>query len=134
MAAALKILQVVGLEKKANQTAEALTLVEKKHLEIARALATSPQIVLLDEVVSGLNPTEVARTVETIQQIQASGVTVIMIEHILKVVMELCERIVVLNYGLQIAEGTPKEIVSDQEVVQAYIGKSQNGEENLLDA
>jgi branched-chain amino acid transport system ATP-binding protein len=129
VAEALKILKFVGLGNKVNHPAAGLTLVEKKHLEIARALATSPEILLLDEVVSGLNLTEVTQTIETIRQIQASGITVIMIEHILKVVMELCERVVVLNYGVQIAEGTPKEVVSDQGVIQAYIGKFEDAGE-----
>ena len=105
---AFRILQMVGLENKVNHVAEGLTLVEKKHLEIARALATAPEILLLDEVVSGLNPTEVSKTVATIRQIQESGIAVIMIEHILKVVMSLCERVMVLNYGVQISEGSPQ--------------------------
>ena len=123
VAEAMKILQFVGLENKINHVAEGLTLVEKKHLEIARALATAPELLLLDEVVSGLNPTEVTRIIGTIQQIQKSGITVIMIEHILKVVMALCERVVVLNYGAQIAEGTPEEVVTNEAVIEAYIGK-----------
>ncbi len=126
---AFRILEMVGLESKINHAAEGLTLVEKKHLEIARALATAPEILLLDEVVSGLNPTEVSRTVETIRQIRESGITVIMIEHILKVVMALCERVVVLNYGVQIAEGSPEEVVSNEAVIEAYIGKFEDGEE-----
>ena len=123
VAEAIKILQFVGLGDKINHVAEGLTLVEKKHLEIARALATAPEILLLDEVVSGLNPTEVSQTIQTIQQIRKSGITVIMIEHILKVVMALCERVVVLNYGVQIAEGTPQEVVANEAVIEAYIGK-----------
>ncbi len=126
---ALKILQMVGLESKMNHVAEGLTLVEKKHLEIARALATAPEILLLDEVVSGLNPTEVSRTIQTIREIQKSGITIIMIEHILKVVMTLCERVMVLNYGVQIAEGPPKEVVSDEAVIEAYIGKFEDAQE-----
>ncbi len=129
VAEALRILQMVGLENKMNHVAEGLTLVEKKHLEIARALATAPEILLLDEVVSGLNPTEVSRTIQTIQQIQKSGITVIMIEHILKVVMALCQRVVVLNYGIQIAEGSPKEVVSDEAVIEAYIGRFEDAGE-----
>jgi branched-chain amino acid transport system ATP-binding protein len=128
-AEALRILKMVGLENKMNQVAEGLTLVEKKHLEIARALATAPELLLLDEVVSGLNPTEVTRTIETIQQIRKSGVTIIMIEHILKVVMALCERVVVLNYGVQIAAGSPQEVVSDEAVIEAYIGRFDDTEE-----
>jgi len=126
---AIKILEFVGLGEKVNHAAEGLTLVEKKHLEIARALATSPDILLLDEVVSGLNPTEVSQTIDTIQQIRAGGVTLIMIEHILKVVMELCDRVMVLNYGVRIAQGTPEEVVSDPEVIDAYIGKFEDTEE-----
>jgi len=80
-------------------------------------------------VVSGLNPTEVTRTVETIKQIQKRGITIIMIEHILKVVMALCERVVVLNYGIQIAQGTPEEVVRDEAVIEAYIGRFEDGEE-----
>ena len=129
VAEALRLLQVVGLENKVNHVAEGLTLVEKKHLEIARALATAPEILLLDEVVSGLNPTEVTQIIETIQQIRAGGITIIMIEHILKVVMELCERVVVLNYGIQIAAGTPKEVVNDEAVIEAYIGRFESAEE-----
>ncbi len=128
-AEALRILRMVGLENKMNQVAEGLTLVEKKHLEIARALATAPELLLLDEVVSGLNPTEVTQTIETIQQIRKSGVTIIMIEHILKVVMALCERVVVLNYGVQIAAGSPQEVVSDEAVIEAYIGRFDDTEE-----
>ncbi|HID31096.1 MAG TPA: ABC transporter ATP-binding protein, partial [Desulfobacterales bacterium] len=131
VAKAMAILKFMGLGAKANRAAESLTLVEKKHLEIARALATSPEILLLDEVVSGLNPTEMLRTIDTIHQIQAQGVTVIMIEHVLKVVMELCQRVVVLNYSIQIAEGSPEEVVSNPEVVEAYLGMFETGEETL---
>ncbi|HDZ90684.1 MAG TPA: ABC transporter ATP-binding protein, partial [Deltaproteobacteria bacterium] len=126
---AIRILEFVGLGAKMNSPAEALTLVEKKHLEIARALATSPEILLLDEVVSGLNPTEVGKIVETIEQIRANGVTIVMIEHILKVVMELCDKVSVLNYGVQIAGGTPEEVVRDPKVVDAYIGRVEGAEE-----
>jgi branched-chain amino acid transport system ATP-binding protein len=125
---AAAILEFVGLGDKAYQKAEQLTLVEKKHLEIARALATSPEVLLLDEVVSGLNPTEISRTVDTIRQIQARGITVIMIEHIVKVVTALCSRVVVLNYGVQLAEGTPEEVVNNPEVVQAYLGEFETDE------
>jgi len=129
LAEALRILTMVGLENKMNHVAEGLTLVEKKHLEIARALATAPELLLLDEVVSGLNPTEVTRIIETIQQIRKSGITIIMIEHILKVVMALCERVVVLNYGVQIAAGTPEEVVRNEAVIEAYIGRFEDTEE-----
>ena len=120
---AFEILGFMGLAEKANNAATELTLVEKKHLEIARALGTAPEVLLLDEVVSGLTPTEMLRTINTIREIQARQITVIMIEHVLRVVMELCERVVVLNYGVKIAEGNPKEVVSNPGVVVAYLGK-----------
>ncbi len=122
---ALKELNFVGLGAKANENAENLTLVEKKRLEIARALATEPRVLLLDEVVSGLTPSEVVTVIETIREIRGRGITVVMIEHVLKVVMELCARIMVLHYGTTIAYGSPKDVVQDQQVISAYLGTPQ---------
>ncbi len=120
---ARELLDFVGLEGKHERQAEALTLVEKKHLEIARALGTSPEILLLDEVISGLTPTEMLQTMKTIRRIREAGVTVLMIEHVLRAVMELCDRVMVLNYGVRIAEGTPREVVRNPGVVEAYLGR-----------
>jgi branched-chain amino acid transport system ATP-binding protein len=125
---AMGILEFMGLGSKGNKTAESLTLAEKKHLEIARALGTAPEVLLLDEVVSGLTPTETLRTIDTIRQIQGRNVTIIMIEHVLKVVMELCQRVFVLNYGVEIAEGSPQEVVRNPDVVAAYLGKLEMNE------
>ncbi len=131
---AMNILTFMGLETKANNAAETLTLVEKKYLEMARAMATSPEILLLDEVLSGLGPAETVHAMDTIRQIQAFGVTVIMIEHVLRVIMELCHRVIVLNYGVKIAEGRPSKVASNPEVVEAYIGNFGMDEQETLNA
>lgn len=125
LAFALEQLDFVGLGEKADEAAENLTLVEKKRLEIARALATEPKVLLLDEVVSGLTPSEVTTLMEIVRNIQRRGITIIMIEHVLKVVMELCRTVMVLHYGSRIACGSPSEVVSDPEVITAYLGTSQ---------
>jgi branched-chain amino acid transport system ATP-binding protein len=131
---AMDILAFMGLEKKANNAADMLTLAEKKYLEIARAIATSPEILLLDEVLSGLGPAETLHAMKTIREIQDFGVTVIMIEHVLKVIMGLCERVIVLDCGMKIAEGTPEEVADNPEVVKAYLGDFEMNEQGALDA
>ncbi len=99
-----------------------LTIAERKRLELARALATRPKILLLDEVVAGSNPKEAAELVATLRRIRADGVTLIMVEHVMKAVMAISDRVAVLNYGEKIAEGTPQEIAGNQLVIQAYLG------------
>ncbi len=99
-----------------------LTIAERKRLELARALATRPKILLLDEVVAGSNPKEAAELVATLRRIRDDGVTLIMVEHVMKAVMSISDRVAVLNYGEKIAEGTPREIASNQLVIQAYLG------------
>jgi len=102
--------------------ASQLTLVERKRLELARVLSTQPSVVLLDEVVAGLNPTETLEMVELIKKIRAEGITILMIEHVMKAIMGVSDRVIALNYGRKIAEGAPEEIVANPEVIEAYLG------------
>lgn len=116
------MLSMVGLEDKTMINASLLTLVERKRLELARALSTHPSILLLDEVIAGLNPTEAMEMVDLIRKIQESGMAILMIEHVMKAIMGLSDRIIVLNYGEKIAEGSPDKIVSNPLVIEAYLG------------
>jgi branched-chain amino acid transport system ATP-binding protein len=118
------LLEFAGLSSKAGQTAKGLTLAAQRRLEIARALATNPTVLLLDEVLAGLTPTEVGQGVELIGRIRARGVTILMVEHIMKAVMDLSDRIVVLHHGEKIAEGLPAEIVSSKTVQDVYLGEA----------
>jgi branched-chain amino acid transport system ATP-binding protein len=128
---ALELLNLVGLTAKANEAAENLTLVDKKHLEIARALATDPEVLLLDEVVSGLTSSETSYLINTILEIAKRGITIILIEHVLRVVMELCHRVMVLHYGVQIAHGSPLEVINNEHVIEAYLGNAAQDEGGL---
>ena len=125
----VRVLKLTGLVQKANIPAKNLTLVGRKQLEIARALATRPKVVLLDEAISGLNPSETETVMDLIREIRDRGVTVFMIEHIMKAVMGLCDRILVLNFGELIAQGTPDEIANNQDVIEAYLGTEESVEE-----
>ena len=118
------ILKFVGLEEKQQVPASALNLIERRRLELARALATRPQLLLLDEIMGGLNPTEIKMAVGLIRQINRSGVTVVIVEHVVKALLGISERVVVLDAGEKIAEGPPKEIVQNQDVIKAYFGKN----------
>jgi len=119
---ALEKIEFVGLGAEVQTMASQLTLASRKRLELAKSLAMNPQLLLLDEVNAGLNPAEIDKALELIRTIASSGVTIIIIEHLMKVVLSLCNRIVVLHHGALIAEGTPKEITTDPRVVQAYLG------------
>ena len=121
--AAMDIIEFVGLGKMAHQEAQGLPLPLRKRLEMARALATKPKILLLDEVMAGLNPTEVDELIGLIKEVNNRGVSILLIEHVMRGVMALSERVIVINYGQKIAEGLPQEIVKNREVVEAYLGK-----------
>jgi len=121
-ATALEVLERVGLASRTNSPARALTLASKKRLEVARALAAKPKLLLLDEVLAGLNPTEIAQMIDLVRSIRDSGVSVFMIEHVMQAIMNLSDRIVVLNLGRKIAEAPPAEVVQNADVVEAYLG------------
>ncbi len=117
-----EVLEFVGLAERADQLAGSLNVAQKKRLELARALAAQPKLLLLDEVLAGLNPSEIGEMVETIKRIRDQGVTILMIEHVMKAIMSVSDRIIVLDFGQLIAEGTPEEIANNERVQQAYLG------------
>jgi branched-chain amino acid transport system ATP-binding protein len=117
------VVERVGLGAKADQAAAGLTLAERKRLELARALATEPALLLLDEVMAGLNPTEIGAIVALVGEIHRGGVSILLIEHNMRAVMALSHRIVVLNFGETVAEGAPAAIANHPRVVEAYLGE-----------
>ncbi|MFN3658025.1 MAG: ABC transporter ATP-binding protein [Pseudolabrys sp.] len=121
--AAWEILRFVGLDQRAGEQAGTLPYGEQRLMGVALALAGKPSMLLLDEPVSGMNPSETARFVKLVEKIRDSGVTILLVEHDMPMVMEVCDRIVVLNYGRIIAEGTPAEIQNNPEVIRAYLGQ-----------
>ncbi len=118
-----QVLEMMGMSDIADKPAKDLSIGNRKKLEMSRALAAEPKVLLLDEVAGGLNPSEVSEIMKIILQIRESGVSIIMIEHVMKAVMGISDRIVVINQGKQIAEGTPKEITENPLVIEAYLGR-----------
>lgn len=122
---AREALEWMKLSHKADELAKNLTPIELKQLEIAKALATEPKMLLLDEVAAGLNPAEIEEVLELVQGLNDQGITLLVVEHVMRVIMSLSHRIIVLNFGRKIAEGTPDEISRDPRVLEAYLGEEE---------
>ncbi len=120
--AARDAIDFVGLSARANTAAKDLTTIDQRRLEMARALATEPKLLLLDEVMAGLNPAEIDQAVALVGKLSARGLTIVIVEHVMRAIMAVAKHIVVLDHGQKIAEGSPKEIVENPEVIRAYLG------------
>lgn len=118
-----EVLKITEMTLLRDQLGESLTLEQWKRLEIARALATSPSLLLLDEVLAGLNATEVTESLHLIKKIRGQGVTILMVEHVMQAIMALSDRIIVLDYGEKISEGLPDQVTRDEKVIKAYLGE-----------
>lgn len=121
---AAELLEFVGLAAQQATPAKDLTLANQKRLEVARALATQPELLMLDELMAGLNSTELTQAMEMVSRIRAKGITILMIEHVMKAIMSACDRIAVLHHGEKIAEGTPQEIATSKTVIEIYLGEA----------
>ena len=123
--AAMQVLEQVGLAAKASAPASSLTLPDRKMLELAKALATRPRLLMLDEVMAGLRPNEADRIVAVLRTLREAGMTIFLIEHVMRVVMSIAETVVVLHHGEKLAEGAPREIVENPRVIESYLGRKQ---------
>jgi len=121
---AMKTLDFCGLTHRKDYLAKSLTIGDRKRLEITRAMATRPDVLLLDETAAGLNPTELDQAIALIRKIRDQGVTILIVEHIMKVIMSISDRIHAINYGQTIAEGTPQEVANNKAVIEAYLGEA----------
>ena len=124
---AWEVLKFIGLGERAHLPAAGLTVAGRKRLEMGKALALEPRLILLDEVVAGLNPTEADQTVRLILRIRDAGVTILIVEHIMRVIMTISTRLIVLNFGQMIAQGRPEAVAQDRQVIEAYLGEDAGG-------
>jgi len=123
LATALEIVEFTGLAEQRNQRARSLGTPGRKRLEIARVLATGPRLMLLDEVLAGLNPTELRAGIDLLRRVHTRGITLVIVEHIMEVIMTLAERVLVFNQGRVIAQGKPSDVIRDEAVIEAYLGR-----------
>src|SRR5689334_13177250 len=123
---AREVIAFVGLSAKEHSAARDLTTIDQRRLEMARALATEPRLLLLDEVMAGLNPAEIDQAVALVHKLSAQGLTIVIVEHLMRAVLAVAKHIVVLDHGQKIAEGAPADVMSNPEVVRAYLGSSKN--------